>query len=549
MTERARRRWPLTSATAALAIAALGYVLVAPEAGSVADEARFAQAEAIERQPAEHAVEIALPTEGLDEAPPDDGVGGDGTRHRGEEGKMGKPTAKSVAGLYAMKGPADAAPDETARHAGVLGVEAGPRRVLARSEGGAYAVGDDDADVWGGLEGTEVGETAGVGGLGLVGTGRGGGGVGEGTIGLGGGGKGIGRGSGYGRGPGIGFNNNVQARTLTVGTVDDFSDARAWDEAAKALTPAAQRLGISDEWLGMQGPGQRHVEQPDALDIALVLDTTGSMGDELEYLKVELRDIAEEVSRQFPDVDQRWGLVVYRDHHDAYTVRAEDLTDVESMIDALGRQRAGGGGDFPEAMDLALERSEQLSWRSDRNTARMVFLVADAPPHAGGAAERFLDAVRGHRNAGTAIYPVSGSGVDDMAEIAMRVAARATGGQYIYLTDHSGIGGTHKKPHTEETKIESLHDVMLRMIAQELDGTEAPPERQAPPEPVPPRVETSSVEAPPAAVTDVTPSETSFWDELMRRLGEHFLFAIGMSLAVFGAMGIDTFRRRRSGPR
>lgn len=70
--------------------------------------------------------------------------------------------------------------------------------------------GPDDADVWGGLIGTEIGEAYGVGGLGLVGTGRGGGGGGEGTIGLGpigviGKGGGGGSGSGYGRGAGAGF--------------------------------------------------------------------------------------------------------------------------------------------------------------------------------------------------------------------------------------------------------------------------------------------------------------------------------------------------------
>ncbi|MCB9706036.1 MAG: TonB family protein [Myxococcales bacterium] len=81
---------------------------------------------------------------------------------------------------------------------------------LASPYGGAFAVGNDDSDVWGGLTGTEVGEAFGVGGLGLVGTGRGGGGTGEGTIGLGntgliGKGGGGGTGSGYGRGSGAGF--------------------------------------------------------------------------------------------------------------------------------------------------------------------------------------------------------------------------------------------------------------------------------------------------------------------------------------------------------
>ena len=149
----------------------------------------------------------------------DDKAGGDGQRHKGEEGKMGKPTSKSKSGLYAMKGPKDAIPqmarnfdpDMAARSAGILGVmQQQGGHFLASPYGGAFAVGNDDEDVWGGLTGSEVGEAYGVGGLGLVGTGRGGGGTGEGTIGLGntgliGKGGGGGKGSGYGRGSGAGF--------------------------------------------------------------------------------------------------------------------------------------------------------------------------------------------------------------------------------------------------------------------------------------------------------------------------------------------------------
>lgn len=102
-------------------------------------------------------------------------------------------------------------PDAAAAAPDVLGLlrsESG--HFLASPYGGAFAVGDDDEDVWGGLTGTEVGEAFGVGGLGLVGTGRGGGGTGEGTIGLGntgliGRGGGGGTGSGYGRGSSSGF--------------------------------------------------------------------------------------------------------------------------------------------------------------------------------------------------------------------------------------------------------------------------------------------------------------------------------------------------------
>jgi Ca-activated chloride channel family protein len=103
--------------------------------------------------------------------------------HRGEEGRIGRPTSKQKRGLYAMRGPSSAVPT---------------------SEPGA--------DVWGGLGGTETGEAFGVGGLGLVGTGRGGGGTGQGTVGLGNVGL-IGRGGGGGHGRGSGMVSGKRGRS------------------------------------------------------------------------------------------------------------------------------------------------------------------------------------------------------------------------------------------------------------------------------------------------------------------------------------------------
>ncbi|MCA9711839.1 MAG: AgmX/PglI C-terminal domain-containing protein, partial [Myxococcales bacterium] len=165
-----------------------------------------------DEQPEEQVVEVEQ-AQSVEEA------GGTGQRHAFEEGKMGKPDAQKKSGLYAMKGPRNAIPQMArnfdpelrARSTGILGMmEQESGHFLASPYGAAFAVGNDDDDIWGGLTGTEVGEASGVGGLGLVGTGRGGGGNGEGTIGLGNMGlinKGGGGGdrSGYGRGKGTGF--------------------------------------------------------------------------------------------------------------------------------------------------------------------------------------------------------------------------------------------------------------------------------------------------------------------------------------------------------
>jgi hypothetical protein len=127
------------------------------------------------------------------EAAEESEVGGvAGERHSGDEGKAGKPTSNKPAGRYAMKGSAAVPtmarnfdPEMAARNHGILGVmQANPGSFMA-SPGGTFAQGSDDADAWGQLVGTQVGESYGNGGLGLVGSGRGGGGLGQGTIGLG----------------------------------------------------------------------------------------------------------------------------------------------------------------------------------------------------------------------------------------------------------------------------------------------------------------------------------------------------------------------------
>jgi hypothetical protein len=204
--------------------------------------------------------------------------------------------------------------------------------------------------------------------------------------------------------------------------------------------------------------------------------------------------------------------------------------------------------------------SSELSWRTSDETARMVFLVADAPSHSGKGARRYADALLDHREAKTAIYPIASSGVAGMAEAEMRLAAKITGGQYIFLTDHSGIGGHHEEAHVDSYKVESLHDAMARMIRDELGGDEQAEqlgttpiaEPEATPEPEGCGAELDLFPETEALVSagddEESPSKT-LWDELMERLTAHLLFASTMAVLLLAAIGADSLISRRRSAR
>lgn len=214
-------------------------------------------------------------------------------------------------------------------------------------------------------------------------------------------------------------------------------------------------------------------QQPNAVDLMLVVDTTGSMSDELEFLEAELKDVVNRVADDNNgQLDIRISPNFYRDVHDDYTVRPFPFTrDIDKAVGQIADQSAKGGGDFPEAVEEALEDAiEDHEW-SEEALARLMFLVLDAPPHHEGKVVKQLKQLTTRAaEEGIRIIPIASSGVDIQTEHLMRYLATATGGTYIFLTDHSGVGNGHLKPAVGEYEVRALNDLMVDVISRYVRG-------------------------------------------------------------------------------
>lgn len=217
------------------------------------------------------------------------------------------------------------------------------------------------------------------------------------------------------------------------------------------------------------------------IEIMLLVDVTGSMGDEIFFLKGELRDVINRIAANNSDTKIKLAMLFYRDTDDAVPFDYYDFTEVTAEAGlaaqqaALERQYAVGGGDYPEAVDEALELAVNKQWSTGSST-KIIFHVLDAPAHNGEKFEqKLVNATKTAAEKGIRICPIICSSADYDTEYTMRQAAVYTGGTFIFVTDDSGIGGAHHDPGLPNAVVELLNSLMVRVVNGYHTGTfEAP---------------------------------------------------------------------------
>ncbi len=195
---------------------------------------------------------------------------------------------------------------------------------------------------------------------------------------------------------------------------------------------------------GPAAHAQQGIAAPDRgrpqIEVAFVLDTTGSMSGLIEGAKQKIWSIASEILETEEQADIRFGLIGYRDRGDDYVTRAYDLTDdINGVYGHLLAFEAQGGGDRPESVNQALnEAVTQFQWSGGPRTLRLVFLVGDSPPQEYDDDIDYDRTCTLARDRGIRVNTVLAGGAQDTGAI-WRAIAHLCQGEYLEIPQDGGV--------------------------------------------------------------------------------------------------------------
>jgi Mg-chelatase subunit ChlD len=146
--------------------------------------------------------------------------------------------------------------------------------------------------------------------------------------------------------------------------------------AGMLLPGLTTQVAVADE-----APKQA-AERP-ILDLAFLIDTTGSMGGEIEMVKKKTKDLVAKLASGKPAPIVRVGLVAYRDRGDEYVTKVFPFSDdIDKVVKDITALNAAGGGDTPEAVNQGLHSAlNDLKWSDNKKASKLLFLIGDAAPH------------------------------------------------------------------------------------------------------------------------------------------------------------------------
>jgi hypothetical protein len=257
------------------------------------------------------------------------------------------------------------------------------------------------------------------------------------------------------------------------------ASARCQNGTTSTRFSLVQSDGLIDLKLGVKRAPPQVID----VDVAFILDSTGSMGEEIAAVKSTLQKVASTLFTS--GVRVRFGMVEYKDRTDRFVTRVYPFTsDVDAFASTIGGIAAAGGGDTPESVNEALHVGVTgLAW-NDQAVTRVAFLIGDAPPHLDYPHDfDYAVDMREAAHRGIQVFTVAASGMDDLGQIVWRQIAEYTGAANLFVLRGgagpqstgagdpiSSCGGTQTGYATG-----NLDALIVQRITRELKGMERDP--------------------------------------------------------------------------
>ncbi len=275
-------------------------------------------------------------------------------------------------------------------------------------------------------------------------------------------------------------------RALEAASGKTFGEGAVFDvrisSSAGSASIRVERNGPRQVEARLQKP--RSIAQPVPLDLLFVLDTTGSMGGEIERLRATIEIIYANVSSLRPRPAVRLGMVLYKDRGDEYVTRIVPFTDdLKSFQEELDKVFASGGGDGPEDLQAALEAAvTMMDWND--GGIRLGFVITDAEAHLDyGQSYTYLHAARDAKAAGIKFYTIGTGGLPLAGEYLLRQLSQLTDARYIFLTygergeSEGGAPGSVSHHTGANFSSEKLEAIVIRFVRDEVSFlSDKPPE-------------------------------------------------------------------------
>lgn len=206
-------------------------------------------------------------------------------------------------------------------------------------------------------------------------------------------------------------------------------------------------------------------EVDDGLDLCFVVDTTGSMGDDIQNAKENMARILEHLANKTHNY--RVALIDYRDYpsrsYDSrdypYHIQLQFSENNDAIINAINHLDLGDGGDNAETVYSALMAATRMDWREDAK--KVIIILGDAPPldpepETGYTYEKVIfallkadigidlehsdDEVIAHlENSFINVYSIGTDASDEASNFFRKISA-GTGGTYSDVRDASQVG-------------------------------------------------------------------------------------------------------------